>query len=197
MRYLFYLLSFVLLTSCVHQKIRFVKANERQKVVDNTERERTNFNVKNAEVYQQPFTQESSKTADIQEVTFEEDAPEEVVLGAKAHDKNIAPSPQDSVLITENEYKYLVAERAEKDARNAKRWFSVSLALMIFPITGIFALIPFIVGLVMLKNSNRSLYITPEGQRQARIANILKWIISALWILAVIAVGIAIAILIL
>lgn len=199
MRSIIIVLGLILLAGCANNRIRFVKASAHQTVVENNEKESKASHRDEVNVRTKSFTREAEASVD-KPILSEQDQSRQTFDSETAIKRTEAadlPEPQDSVLILESEYKYMLAKDAEKDARNAKRWFILSLVMMILPVTALFSFIPYIVGLVFIRKSNNSDFITLEGQRHARIANVMKWVITVLLAIAVIALGIVVAIFIL
>ncbi|MDB3907685.1 hypothetical protein N9355_09455 [Crocinitomicaceae bacterium] len=155
----------------------------------------------------------------ILEQSKEESKGEEVATTIEEVQENESISSKDAPEITSTEVNELTTEEIEEDpsksqkvrqaliaennARKAKISFVWSLSMFatfILPFLGIvalFSIVPFIIGSIRLRQSNRSDYITLEGERDARSARIMQLIYGVLLALGLIAISIILIILLL
>lgn len=190
MRYAFFLLIFVFATGCAHNRLRLIKVDksERTEIAqEESKKDRAPYTGKKQEVItvseeaiaglekaEEIETTQSEVTSETINATDAIET-EPSVVPEQVPDR-IEQGPSDSE-------KAALALAAEKDANIAKGTLIASIILFILPFISI-AL--FISGSIFLSRSNRSNYITPKGQRSAKVARIAQ-IIYAVLILAIIA----------
>lgn len=187
MRILSFLIAILILTGCAHNRIRYVKVDRHQTVVDTAPDQK-----KNANYSQRNEVAFSETTSDLEESQLTSATPLDTKSDAivEKEDANIplekTPQPADTIRVNSDEYKVMKAEEAEQNALKARNLFIVTLGMMVLPIVSIFALIPFIIGSVRLSRAKNSQFITPFGQKQQRIATILQWIYAGILILGIV-----------
>ncbi len=195
MRYVYFLLFFVLVTSCAHGRLRLKKVDktDRVEVVEATKKERSTYAAKHDQKVIEPSTLEEEvvesavqpETVTEQNSISTSDAPETETTESN---EIVADQIDDG---PSNQHKLRMALIAERDARKAKTsfiWALVMLLLFFIPIVPLFSIVPFIIGSIKLSKSNKSDYITPEGEYQARSARIIQIIYAAIVILSLIAI---------
>jgi hypothetical protein len=87
-----------------------------------------------------------------------------------------------------NEYKVREAQKAEKSALIALSLFIASFITLLIPFTVPLSVVLFIIGSVYMSNSNKSMYITPKGERHAHSARIMQIIYFVLILLIIAAI---------
>lgn len=193
MRYVYFLLLLVIVTSCAQGRLRLKKVNKKDRietVASHEQKERTSSSRKHKQEIVTAFEEEAiaavSETLSASSATPAqslEDTP--TTDGIETSEINESEVEEDPT----TEAKLRLAIIAEQDARKAKNAMIWSLAMLFaffIPLAPLFSLIPFIVGSIKLAQSNRSNYITPEGERNARAARIMQIIYAALIILSII-----------
>lgn len=189
MRYLYLLLLTVFIASCANNRIRYSRVKARPIVVAEAELRSESKEAVVPQQEQQDIKQTASSGRETplhsQESTATKD--EETLL-AKASEKPVSKKVIEEADEPSEANKAFAAMWAEEKAIKAKRAFITSFIMMVLPIVSLFFFIPFIIGWVLLAQSNNSRYITPFGEKQARIATILRNIILTLIILSILAI---------
>lgn len=199
MRFIYFFLLFILISSCAHNRIRYSKVDKsRVQVVQRTPEEKkapyTGRNMQKHVSNEVVDKYEISETKSLEiskegtsEINTNFDTPEKVSEAKPIHFEYIKPGndePSEALISA-------TALQAENDAQRAYILFITALALLFIPFTTPFSLIPFIIGSIKLARSSSSRYITMEGERKAKVARILQFVyiafilIVALLILAI------------
>lgn len=202
MRYVYLFLFFAILTGCAHNKIRLHKVEKRDSVeIAEAKKEKSSYkkdnstqkviDVSTSESLVQESTNEPEYRAESKDVEASY-APEAVVSASNANTlENIDEEPSKNQKVRE-------ALMAESDARKAKNAFIWSLSmffLFFIPLVPLFSIIPFIIGSIKLNQSNKSDYITLEGEKEARSARIMQLIYAVLAGLTLLAITIILMVL--
>ena len=195
MRYVYFFLFFVLVTSCAHGRLRLKKVDKEDGIevasVENKKKHRAETDPSQQEVITPSSMEEESEASVVFSATSNEatsiqtsDSPEtdrKESLDEATDDVEEDPTKKQKLRMA------LIAERDARKAKNAFIWSLAMLGSFFIPILGIaalFSLIPFIIGSIKLSQSNRSDYITPEGELNARAARIMQLVYGGLVILA-------------
>jgi len=198
MRYFYFLLMFVVLSGCAHNRIRYIKVDKKDREavaqIDKNEN-REPYTLRKKPVVISPETSEPQtepvlveETQNEARATFEISIPTDgdktFGFEEKAGNKTINDEDEPST-----SFKVNAALQAEEDARKARTsmiWAVALLFAVIIPFASFASIIPFIIGSIKLRQSNRSNYITPEGERFARSAKVLQIIYGVVMILSLI-----------
>lgn len=179
LKHLFVGLVVVFLTGCAHQKIHYVKTGKRP-IVLNSDGE-TKSSIPSTHTDDQG--REEIAAIESKEIAFTSNAVDAATSESALNEKfecRIAEQPQDSIRAIDASQKVAIALQAERDAEKAKESFIAAMIMFFIPIVGFFAIVPFVIGWVRLYNSNNARFITPEGERAARVANVLRYILLVL-----------------
>lgn len=166
MRYLYLILVLVVVSSCAHNKIRFVKSHQTHKEVVTEVQDRStgrtvevaSISEKQSNSESQPERLEPVESAQPQHNNGADFEHEVVDVPASP------PLPADTIYTDSDEYKLLQAEEAELAASRSKTLFVTSIVMLLIPFTTFFSIIPFVIGLFLLAKANRSRYITKVGE---------------------------------
>lgn len=199
MRYLYLLLTLILVSSCAHNRLRLRKVQKHdttaiaqneipkdhphkkhaQQQIIVVETEHTNNSVTSPETTEAKETKAAHSQAHIWMGKDEKDPTSQYQSATiDSTEEEIEDDPSDAVKVSE-------AIRAEQLARRAKNSFIASFVLMFLPIASLFSFPFFILGSILLALSNRSNYITQQGERFARKARIMQIVYLALLVLGI------------
>ncbi|XOV66472.1 MAG: hypothetical protein ACFHU9_12670 [Fluviicola sp.] len=203
MRYVYFLLIVLLMASCAQGRLRLRKVDktDRSELVEVTPKKERSFASKlHQEIVEAKNTKTSvevalnpeettiaPKTSTVDDPTTESFDAEETATVVVEED----PSNQQKVK------QALIAEQDARQARNSFIWSLVMLFLFFIPFVPLFSIVPFVVGSIKLNQSNKSDYITLEGERDARIARIMQLIYGVLVGLSLLLVAILLIVLLL
>lgn len=193
MRYFYFLILAVFVTSCAHNRLRLVKVpkKDRTENVAQLEAEKKSTRKSDQERELVVVKEEEKATKAILESPKKELESETKTASGKAlkvvEKQEERTDTEFSDQIEEEDepskqYKLQQALAAERDARKAKNSFIWSIAMLFcffLPFVPLFSLIPFIIGSIRLMESSRNGYITPEGERDEKAARIMQIIYGA------------------
>ncbi|PWL32594.1 MAG: hypothetical protein DCO96_03355 [Fluviicola sp. XM-24bin1] len=196
MRYVYFLLLFVFVTSCAQGRLRLKKVDKEDRIEVASLENKKKRSVQSDEPDQEVITPSSMEEESEFFAEFTEASNEVNSIGTLDSPENEGVESLDETTEDIEEgptkrQKLRIALIAERDARKAKNAFIWSLAMLgsfFIPILGIaalFSLIPFIIGSIKLNQSNKSDYITPEGEYNARSARVMQLVYSGLVILMI------------
>jgi len=197
MRYIYFLLFAVLVTSCAHNRLRLVKVHkkDRTETVAQHESEKRRSYKKEKEREIVVVTEEEIATRTVLESQPEEVQPETksaTVTFDKIEEQEIVSEVEDEV---ENEpskgrklQEALAAEDVARKAKNSFIWAIVMLFTIFIPFVPLFSLIPFVVGSIQLWRSSRYDYITLEGEKHEKTARTIQIIYGVIFLLLILAI---------
>ncbi len=195
MRFIGFLVAVLILTGCAHNRIRLVKSDRHQTIVDfPSEQNKSDhpFEKEKIEFYATDVVAEENKDENQSSEDVTDDFKAESVVKSRVDNTS---QPADTIRIDSDEFKVIQAQEAESNALKARNLFIITLGMMVLPIVSLFALIPFIIGSVRLARAKNSQYITEYGQKQQRIATILQWIYAGILILGLLLTAVVLVIL--
>ena len=195
MRFVYFFLFVILVSSCAHNRIRYSRVDKSdvqivQQISEKKKAPYTGLNLQKHVSNELEYKYEVSETKSLEiseestsEINTLFDSPENAAESTPNRLENIGPNEDEP----SSEMISATALKAENDAHRAYILFITTLALLFIPFTTLFSFIPFIFGTIKLARSSSSRYITMEGERKARIARILQVIyISLIVIVALI-----------
>ncbi len=192
MRYVYLLLILVLISSCAHNKLRLRKVDKHDHVEvaqENRREKRTTKEAKRPEVIS--VTEEEEVASEVNIIESEEvvasNSMEAKDLDAQATETFTS---EETTVAAQNEEPSKAqilreAMRAERNAKNARNLMLAAFISVLIPLLNIFSIFFFIVGSVYLFFANRSNYITTDGERIARSAQIMQIIYAIILLLLV------------
>ncbi|MCR9171463.1 MAG: hypothetical protein NXI10_03155 [bacterium] len=206
MRYLYFLLVLVFITGCAHGRLRLRKVDNKDHVEavakkeENTASKRTFVAKQDQQIIDPNVEEEGSEmSTSTSPKTIEAATTISTFDSAETQtEKAIETSSEEDDDDISKGQKVRLAIQAENDARKAKKSFIWSLVMflsILVPFLAIiapFSLIPFIIGTIKLNQSNKSDYITPAGERDARSARIMQLIYGVMLALLLLAITIII-----
>ena len=190
MRYIYLLLVVLIVSSCAHNRIRLRKVDKHDRVVTVENKSYDSDSYKKQEIVdeEEQISENSSKTASNVEKEIETVTTH--VLDSEKPSNGPSPDKVNDEIIEEpsNGRKLQQAINAEADARKAKNAFIWSLSMFfvfLIPFVPLLSVIPFIIGSIRLSRSNKSDYITLQGEKYARTARILQLIYGILALISI------------
>jgi len=195
MRFIGFLVAVLILTGCAHNRIRLVKSDRHQTIVNSTSEQNKSdnpFEKEKIEFYATDVVAKENKDENQYSEDVTDDFKAENVVKSRVDNTS---QPADTIRIDSDEFKVIQAQEAESNALKARNLFIITLGMMVLPIVSLFALIPFIIGSVRLARAKNSQYITEYGQKQQRIATILQWIYAGILILGLLLTAVVLVIL--
>lgn len=189
MRYFYFLVLIVFMSSCAHNTIRLVKTKARPEVIAVNPEHPVHINQDKIEFSKASSPHVTAGSDDNQNRpntrTHNDDLLEQ---SSKSVNEDYTSAVDDTLTRPRDAYIYEVAMRAEKDATTARVLFVSSIVMLIIPLVSLFSFIPFIIGWVYLSRADNAPYITKKGQRdsdKARKARLGYLIFIAVLILLV------------
>ncbi len=171
----FFILLLLVLSSCAHNRLHFVKSKHHpatsEHVVEKKDRTADRPIVLDLDEAHESTNVAPVSSEDVRTVSSTQDF--EAPTLEDSRDITTPPNDSDTIRTDSDTYKLMIAEAAEKDARNSRSLFLTSIVLFFIPLTTVFSWIPFLFGLILLSRSNKAQYITLAGEnisRKARIA---------------------------
>lgn len=200
MRYVYFLLLVLLMSSCAHSNLRLRKVDKRDRVevAETTTKKKRTYDSKHKQTVIETSHGEtgseeiatSSEGTIVNEVSSTVDAPETT---SSASNEIVAEEIEEDPSNGQKVQRAMLAERDAKKAKTSFVWSLVMLFSMFVPFLAIiapFSIIPFIIGTIKLSQSNKSDYITLKGERDARSARIMQLIYGIFMALTLIAITI-------
>ena len=182
------LLVLFLITSCAHNKIRFVKQT-RQKVVKVDQPESSSSDLKEAQAFREILLPENSSQEVLVENTPEDKFEDEIL---SSFDGN-TPAPTDTtkqeIIDAKPLNKETEARIAQDDAELANKLMLGSLwSLLAIPLGGLGLIASatlFIIGRIKFNKANKSRYITEDGKEFLKKARKKQIALTVIWALLV------------
>ena len=184
-----------ILTACGTSKIRYVRSKgEPQKVIQ--QEERNQLALKEVEKTSSSIVEEAiTSTEEDVAPTYSE--VEDLFESIVEIEENVTVADDEPKTVDKD--KIYAALRAEQNAKRSKALLISStatfIASVILPFAFLAAIILYVIGNVYYTRANNSRYITLEGERHLRVAEIFNIISIVLMILAIIAIGVILALL--